>query len=241
MQEPARALETNRLVLLVLAHVANDHPGELVVGDLGNLIGAVVEGLAMLLHALLDLLPVEAEAEHAEAAVAGHLVAVGRHARHPHGRMGFLNRLGHDPARWNFDQLAVVLEDLLGPGLHDNLERLAYFVASAVVIDAEAVQLLRGGRAAGAELHAAIAHDVEDGGLLRHLYRIVELEREEPYAVGDSDVPGALADRAIEDLGRGAVRVLFEEMMLDLPDVVDSDAVGEFDLCQRFPVGVVFT
>ncbi len=59
--------------------------------------------------------------------------------------------------------------------------------------------------------------------------------------MGDSDVPGALADRAVEDLGRGAVRVFFEEMMLDLPDVVDSDAVGEFDLRERFPVRVVFT
>jgi hypothetical protein len=59
--------------------------------------------------------------------------------------------------------------------------------------------------------------------------------------MGDSDVPGALADGSIEDLGRGAVRVFFEEMMLDLPDVVDSDAVSEFDLCERFPVRGVFT
>lgn len=28
--------------------------------------------------------------------------------------------------------------------------------------------------------------------------------------------------------------------MLDFPDVIDSDSIGQLDLRQRFPVGVVF-
>jgi hypothetical protein len=36
-----------------------------------------------------------------------------------------------------------------------------------------------------------------------------------------------------EDLGRRAVAVLLEEVVLDLPDVVDADPVGEHDLLER--------
>ena len=56
----------------------------------------------------------------------------------------------------------------------------------------------------------------------------------------DADILGALTDRAIEDLGRGAMRIFFEEVMLDFPNVIDADAIGEFDLRERLPVGVVF-
>jgi hypothetical protein len=112
--------------------------------------------------------------------------------------------------------------------------------AHPVVIDVEAVKLLRGGRTARAELHPAVAHDIEHGGLLRHLNGIVEVEGQKPDAVGDPDIPGPLTDRAVEDFGRGAVRVFFEEVMLDFPNVIHPDVIGQFDLREGFPVGVVF-
>ena len=59
--------------------------------------------------------------------------------------------------------------------------------------------------------------------------------------MGDADVLGALADGAVKDFGRRAVGVLLEKMMLDLPDVIDADAVGELDLGERLPIDVVFT
>ena len=57
----------------------------------------------------------------------------------------------------------------------------------------------------------------------------------------DTDILGALADGAVEHFRRRAVGVLFEEVMFDFPDIVDADVVGEFDLRQCLPVGVVFT
>ena len=43
----------------------------------------------------------------------------------------------------------------------------------------------------------------------------------------------ALAARGEEHLGRGGVRVLLEEVVLDLPRVVDAELVGELDLVER--------
>ena len=51
-------------------------------------------------------------------------------------------------------------------------------------------------------------------------------------AVAEADVLRALAGRAEEHLGRGAVRVLLEEVVLDLPRVVVAEAVGELDLVE---------
>ena len=52
-------------------------------------------------------------------------------------------------------------------------------------------------------------------------------------AVPEPDLLGALAGRRQEHLGRARVRVLLEEVVLDLPHVVDADAVGELHLVER--------
>jgi hypothetical protein len=36
------------------------------------------------------------------------------------------------------------------------------------------------------------------------------------------------------------MRIFLEKVMLDFPHVIDSDAVGQFDLRKGFPVGIVF-
>jgi hypothetical protein len=51
--------------------------------------------------------------------------------------------------------------------------------------------------------------------------------------VTQPDALGALAGGAEEDLGRGGVRVLFQEVMLDLPGVVVAELVGELNLAER--------
>ena len=45
---------------------------------------------------------------------------------------------------------------------------------------------------------------------------------------------GALAGRGQEHLGRRGVGVLLEEVVLDLPDVVEAQAVGQLDLLEGF-------
>src|SRR5262249_34185242 len=69
---------------------------------------------------------------------------------------------------------------------------------------------------------------------------IVEIEGEQAHAMRDANVAGALRYSAVENLGCWAVGIFFEEVMFNLPDVVDTDAVGQFDLRQRLPVDVVF-
>ena len=51
--------------------------------------------------------------------------------------------------------------------------------------------------------------------------------------MAEADVLRALAGRGEEDLGRGGVRVLLEEVVLDLPHVLDAELVGELDLVER--------
>jgi len=60
---------------------------------------------------------------------------------------------------------------------------------------------------------------------------VARRQRLDPEA--EPDPLRALAARGEEDLGRGGVRVLLEEVVLDLPDVVEPHAVGELDLLER--------
>ena len=46
------------------------------------------------------------------------------------------------------------------------------------------------------------------------------------------DLARALGTGGEEDLGRGGVRVLLEEVVLDLPGVVDPEPVGELYLVE---------
>jgi hypothetical protein len=51
-------------------------------------------------------------------------------------------------------------------------------------------------------------------------------------AVAQADVPGARGAGGEEDLGRGGVAVLLEEVVLDLPHHVEAQPVGQLDLLQ---------
>src|SRR2546423_1110875 len=48
-----------------------------------------------------------------------------------------------------------------------------------------------------------------------------------------ADATRALARRGQEDLGRRGVAVLLQEVVLDLPAVVEAEAVGDLDLLKR--------
>src|SRR5215813_15543878 len=62
-------------------------------------------------------------------------------------------------------------------------------------------------------------------------------------AVAEPDAFGALRAGREEHLGRRGMRILLEKVMLDLPDVIDADPVGELHLFQRYlvepPLGVI--
>ena len=90
------------------------------------------------------------------------------------------------------------------------------------------MQLGRPGRLAHAEIDAAARQQVERRDALGDAVRLVGGELD--HAVAEPDVLGALAGGAEEHLGRRGVRVLLEEVMLDLPGVVVAEPVGELDL-----------
>ena len=94
-------------------------------------------------------------------------------------------------------------------------------------------ELRLGARLARAELHPAVGHEVEGGDALGHPGRVIEPHRQLDDAVPEPDAPRALAGRGQEHLGGGRVRVLLEEVMLDLPHVVEAELVGQLDLLQR--------
>src|SRR5438128_286343 len=69
---------------------------------------------------------------------------------------------------------------------------------------------------------------------------MIKVERQEADAMRYSDVAGALGHSTIKDFGRRTMRVLLEKMMLDFPNIVDPDTVGEFNLRERLPISIVF-
>ena len=59
-------------------------------------------------------------------------------------------------------------------------------------------------------------------------------------AVAEPDVLGALAGGAEKHLGRRRMRVLLEEVVLDLPGVVVAEPVGQLDLVERVLIELAF-
>src|SRR3954447_13526904 len=91
---------------------------------------------------------------------------------------------------------------------------------------------------ADAELDATVADQVEGRDPLGHSGGMVRRQLHD--AVTEADVLGALAGRREEDLGSGRVRVLLEEVVLDLPRVVVAKLVGQLDLVERVLHELVF-
>src|SRR5580704_15396776 len=155
--------------------------------------------------------------------------------------MRLLDRLrDHAPGR-NLHQLAVIFKDFFGPRFYDNFGGLQDLFASALVIDAEAVEFLDGRGSAQAKFNPAVADDIEHGSLFRHLNRMVELKRQQADAVSDANIFRTLADGAKEHFGRRTMRIFLQKVMLDLPHEIEAEPIAEFDLLQRLPVDIVFT
>ena len=100
-------------------------------------------------------------------------------------------------------------------------------------IDAEPLELGPGGRAARPDVDASVGEEVEHGDGLGRPHGMVVVLGHEAHAVPDPDPLGARRHRAVEDLGVRAVRELGEEVVLDRPEGVPSEAVTGDGLLQR--------
>ena len=155
-------------------------------------------------------------------------------ARHPQRRVRPLHRLGHHVARWHLQEAPVPAgEGLLDHHPGHGVERLVPLLALGLPIDAEALELGARGRLPRAELDAPARHEIEHRHLLGHARRMLVAGRDRHDPEAQANVAGALARRAQEDLGRRRVRVLLEEVVLDLPHVVQAQAVGQLHLLER--------
>src|SRR5262249_22192401 len=88
-------------------------------------------------------------------------------------------------------------------------------------------------RLAGAELDASVADEIERGDALGDAGRMVVAGRAEHDPVSQADALRALARGRQEHLGRGGMRILFEEVMFDLPGEVDAESIGQRPLVER--------
>ena len=93
----------------------------------------------------------------------------------------------------------------------------------------------QGGRLAGAPVHPSAGEDVEGGDTLGDADGMVVPVRREGDPVTDADALGARRHEREEDLGGGGVRVLVEPVVLDLPDAVVAQPVGELGLLEAVP------
>src|SRR4030095_4969914 len=100
-------------------------------------------------------------------------------------------------------------------------------------IDAEALELEARGGFARAELHAPVRDEIERGDARRDLRGMAVAGRHQHDAVAEPDPLRALRARREEDLRRRGVRVLLEEVVLDLPGVTEAEPVGQLDLGER--------
>src|SRR5262249_39097542 len=100
-------------------------------------------------------------------------------------------------------------------------------------IDPESPELGLGARLTGAELDPPARDQIERRDALRDARRVVEPGWDLNDPVPETDVLRSLACRRQEHFGSARVRVLLEEMVLDLPHVVDPDTVRQLDLFER--------
>ncbi len=157
------------------------------------------------------------DAEAAEAAVGGVELGAGAGHRHPHRRMRLLQRLRQHRALGHREAGAVPRQAILHPHPRQHAHVLVPVLLGRVGIGLEAAELGPGRRARGAELEPAAREDVEERRALGHADRVVHLGHADHGAVAEADPLGLARGRGQEQLGRRAVRVLLEEVVLDRP------------------------
>ena len=172
------------------------------------------------------------QAERAHAALGGIDLGAGRGNGDPHRRMRLLVGLGQHGAGRHAEGAALVAVALVRPHLRDRARVLVPGFLGLIRVGVHAAQLGPGGRASGAELEPAIGEDVEHRGAFGCPNRVVELGDADDDPVPNTNLLGLHRASGEEELRRGAVRVLLEEVVLDGPDRMESHFVGDPHLLQ---------
>src|SRR5579875_3155645 len=223
-----------RLVRVVMHAEPGDH-GDVGIHALRDRRALAREGLVVVRHPVPGLGDVdEGEGERAEPEPSGGVDHLAVRAGEPHGRVRPLHGLRDDVARRHREVLPGVAGiRALREHERDLRDRLLPHVVLLARVDPEAFELDARRGLAGAELDAPVGDQVEHGDPLRDPRRVVVARRHEHDAVPEADPLRALAARGKKHLGRRGVRVLFQEVMLDLPRVIEAEPIGELHLLER--------
>src|SRR2546423_9605806 len=144
--------------------------------------------------------------------------------------------LGHHVAGRDVQPLAPMAgERLLAQHAADDLDGLLPLLALVGAGYPETAQLDLRAPFARTEVDPTAGHEVERGDPLGDAGGMVDGRRKLDDAVAEPDPGGALARRSQEHLRRARVRVLLEEVVLDLPDVIEAERVGQLDLFEGVP------
>ena len=126
----------------------------------------------------------------------------------------------------------VAGERRLGQAAQRDAQAFLPHGALLVGVDHEPAELGLRRRLAAPEVGPPAGEQVEGGDPFGDPGRVVERRRRLHDAVPEPDALRALRDRGEEQLGRARVAVLLEEVVLDLPHVVDAEPVGELALLE---------
>jgi len=105
-------------------------------------------------------------------------------------------------------------------GLFDHRRQVFQFVA-------EGPGLLLGPALAHAEMQPALGQNVERGDALGHLHRMVHCRRQADDAMPDLQPLGLAGEIGQECLRRAHMRILGQGRMLDRPDDIEADLLGQ--------------
>src|SRR6185369_8120826 len=148
--------------------------------------------------------------------------------------MGRLHRFGHDLGRWNVEEASLVAERVAHPHLGNDLDGLAPLVVNGGAIDFERVLLHTSDRRRGAPVDPSLRQNVERRDPLGDANRVVVPKWQQRASMADADAFRPRGDERQKGLRRGRVRVLVQPVMLDLPDAVKTELVGQDRLLDTF-------
>ena len=138
--------------------------------------------------------------------------------------------VGHDAG--HLEELSPVVHRFLGPGEPDHLDALLHDAPHVRVLHAEALVGPGVGMAApGREAHAAVAQQVQGGGLLGQLHGVVDGKGVHRHP--EPQPPGPLGGRPQDHVGRRQQGEAGGEVDLGHPIAVVAQGVGQLGLLQE--------
>ncbi len=167
------------------------------------------------------------DAEASQAALGGVELGARARDRDPHRGMRLLHRLWQHRALGHREAVALPGEALLGPHARNRAHVLVPVLLRAVRVRFEAAELGPGRRAGRPELEAPTRDQVEGRRALGDADGVVHLAHTDDGAVANPDLLRLHGAGRQKDLGRARVRIAFEKMVLDGPDRVEAELVGE--------------